>query len=432
MVEVKRPRVAALGLDDAQVTAIHPMCGDLRIAGDLRSYTQRYNLKETDIVVAADFQVSSLPKGVHILATGSSRIGQWRQGSAGFQDFIGLARTNHTNTERELRVSFACPPIYSALAGRLLSDLTDTKEPPPTVWTSEHEAFREALVETSFGLLIAARLQLAEPESPVVHTRPLVEPVALLLPEVSNLSEWFRAFLTDIHEIDPFRVPQLPPSLSNPADWYTPEEAALAERIAAIGLQSERLAVEQMQLEDELAAENLKADAGIRRAIWGYGDELVEAVSEILGDLGFRVLDMDAGLEKGAQRHEDLRLTLETLSDWEAIVEVKGYSNGTKTNDARQIRENRERYREEKGRFPDLTIWLANPFRDMDPSSRTRPGSREQEAAAIIDAIHVLSTDLYNQWALVMRGRVDKHDVVASLTDAEPGLWCPVPWPQDT
>ena len=104
---------------------------------------------------------------------------------------------------------------------------------------------------------------------------------------------------------------------------------------------------------------------GSGSAIWGYGDELVEAVSEILGDLGFCVLNMDAGLEQGAQRREDLRLTLETLPDWEAIVEVKGYGNGTKTNDARQIREIRERYREEKGRFPDLTIWLANPFREV-------------------------------------------------------------------
>ena len=100
-----------------------------------------------------------------------------------------------------------------------------------------------------------------------------------------NLPEWFRAFLTDIHEIDPFRVPQLPPRLSNPADWYTPEEAALVEQIAAIDLQSERLAMERRQFEVELVEENLKADAGIRRAIWGHGDGLVEAVIRMLNDL---------------------------------------------------------------------------------------------------------------------------------------------------
>ena len=177
MAEVKRPRVAALGLDDAQVEAIRPMCGVLRIAGDLHQYTQRYNLKETDIVVAADLQVSNLPKGVHLLATGSVRIGTWRTGSGSFRDFVGLARTIHSNTERELHISLACPPIYSALAGRMVSDLTNTKDPPPTVWTSEIEPFREALVETSFGLLIAARLQPTEPDGPVIRTRPLVDPV---------------------------------------------------------------------------------------------------------------------------------------------------------------------------------------------------------------------------------------------------------------
>lgn len=117
MVEVKKPRVAAIGLDDAQVAAIRPMCGDLRTAGDLSLYTQRYDLKEIDIVVAADFQVSNLPKGVHLLATGSLHIGQWQQGPGAFQDFVGLARTDHTNTERELQVSMACPPIYSTLGG---------------------------------------------------------------------------------------------------------------------------------------------------------------------------------------------------------------------------------------------------------------------------------------------------------------------------
>lgn len=316
--------------------------------------------------------------------------------------------------------------------GRLLSDLTNTNDPPPTVWTSEIEPFREALVETSFGLLIAARLQPTELDDSVIHTRPLVDPVVLLLPLVPNLSEWFRAFLTDIHEVDPFRVPQPPPSLSSPADWYTPEEAALVERIAAIGLQSERLAVEQRQIEDELAAESLRADAGIRRALWQDGDDLVSAVIEIFADLGFKVQNMDADLKANEARREDLRLTLDDEPDWKALVEVKGYPNGTKTNGAQQIRTHRDRYIKEMRREPDLTVWLANEYRQTDPSLRPSRGAHVEEAAANIGALHVLSTDLYRQWTLVMRGEVARHTVAKSLIDSEPGLWSPVPPPSDT
>ena len=72
---------------------------------------------------------------------------------------------------------------------------------------------------------------------------------------------------------------------------------------------------------------------------------------------------MDAGLRQDEPRREDLRLTLQGVPGWQAIVEVKGYPSGTKTNDARQIRDHRDHYIEEEGRAPDLTVWLSNPYR---------------------------------------------------------------------
>ena len=196
----------------------------------------------------------------------------------------------------------------------------------------------------------------------------------------------------------------------------------MAERIAEIDSEFESLESERSQVKARLVAEGEKADLGIRRAILDKGDDLADAVSEILRDLGFDVRNMDAELDP---KREDLRLTIVGRPDWEAIVEVKGYANGTKTNDARQIREHREHYMSEKGRLPDLTVWLANPFREMDPSSRPAPNAHVEEAAANIGAVHVLSTDLYKQWTLVKRGKLDVHDVVTSLIDAEPGLWHP-------
>ena len=135
---------------------------------------------------------------------------------------------------------------------------------------------------------------------------------------------------------------------------------------------------------------------------------------------------MDEGLEANEPKREDLRLTLEGKPDWEAIVEVKGYLRGTRSNDARQIRDHRDKYIEEKGRTPDLSVWLANPYRDRDPSSRPTPDSNVGDNAAIVETVHVLATDLYRQWVLVKTGRLDSHAVVQHLIEAEPGLWTPL------
>lgn len=419
MTEVKRPRVAAIGLDDAQAASIRAICGDLRVVENISAYTQDYSWTETDILVAAGLQHKAI-EGVHLFALGDTRYGE-------FPHYITWTTT--TNKERELEVSRTCPWAYDALAGRLSDDLAGKQSAPATIHVAEYfEPFCQSLVETSINRPVALRVEFAESIDRERAERPAmpgVDPIGLFLPRVTNLSEWFRAFLTDIHEIDPFRVPQLPPRLSVPSDWYTPEECALAERIGAIESEMASLEHDLQLLDLQRIEQRERADAGIRRAIWDDGEALVRAVSEVLGDLGFSLRNMDAEAKEGERKREDLRLTLESQKDWEAIVEVKGYTNGTRTNDARQIREHRERYRDEKGRFPDLTVWLANPFREMDPSSRPTPGPREEESAAIIDAVHVLSTDLYKQWALVKRGKLDASDVVKSLIEAEPGLWQP-------
>ena len=191
-------------------------------------------------------------------------------------------------------------------------------------------------------------------------------------------------------------------------------------------LEIDRLSEKRNQLQTQLFAEGEKADGGIRRIIWSDGDDLVEAAKGILTELGYCVEDMDAGLEPGEPRREDLRLTLKNRENWEALVEVKGYPNSTKTNDSRQIREHREKYIEEERQTPDLTVWLANEFREMDPSSRPPADSNVNDAAANIGAVHVLAADLYKQWTLVKTGRLEAQAVVRHLTDAELGLWTPL------
>ena len=134
---------------------------------------------------------------------------------------------------------------------------------------------------------------------------------------------------------------------------------------------------------------------------------------------------MDAELKPGERKREDLQLKLQATPEWEGMVEVKGYPSGTRTNDARQIREHREHYIAEQGHTPGLTLWLSNPYRTMEPSSRPAPDQNVGDAAEAIGAVHVLTADLYRQWALVAAGSLDAKIVVESLVEASPGLWTP-------
>ena len=231
--------------------------------------------------------------------------------------------------------------------------------------------------------------------------------------------------LGDVHEIDPARVPQPPPRIANPSDWHTPRETAISEQISAIEHEIEGLREKRERLEAELVAEGDRANEGIRRAVFADGDDLVEAVGEILKDLGFAVDDVDAGLEQGEPKREDLRLTVEGRDGWEAVVEVKGYTGGTKTNDSDQVRKHRERYIAEHRRPPDLTLWITNPHRLDDPSTRPNPQDHVRERAEAVEAVHVLSADLYRQWVLVKTHKLDVQDAIDRLIGADPGLWAP-------
>ena len=423
MSSTKRPRVAAIGLDDAQVASIERLCGDLRVAGTLAEYLKSYSWTETDVLVLGHFKggADGVDTSVNLMTIGPVSF-CWTDLS---KSAFGLlmrhyASTNTGNTERELTVPPSSPEMYKALAVQLSRHFGRARVPPATVNTSrEHQT---PLLQTSTGRHVALRLSLPCRTNAVDGERP---PIALLLPQGADLVAWFRAFLCELHDADPARVPQAPPRLNQPSDWYTPRESTLANRISEIEVQAERLSAERDQLDAELAAETERADGGIRRALWADGDDLVNAAEEILAGLGFRVCNMDTELKPNEPKREDLRLTLPSRPGWEGIVEVKGYTDGVKTNDARQLREHRDHYIEEKGRPPDLTVWLSNPLRTMDPSVRPAPDENVRNQAETIDALHVLASDLCRQWLLVAAGSLDAETVVQSLVGASPGLWTP-------
>ena len=416
MTMTRRPRVAAIGLDDQQLASVEFLCGELRSSDSVSDYLDGYSWTETDVLLSSALEDYDFDSSVNFMTIGTTDI-YW--GSGVGRDF---AFTDGENTERELAIPSSCPETYRSLAAELSRQLGRASEPPDVFKTNLPD--RTALVETTSGLAVALRLVLPVRTGPSESDQS--RPTGLLLPAASNLVSWFRAFLADLNESDPGRVPQAPPRLSEPSDWYTPKERALASRISDIDCDLQRLSDERDQLEAELTAAGEEADGHKRRALWADGRELVAAAQDILSELGFAVRDMDEELNEDEPKREDLRLTLSNRSAWEAIVEVKGYTSGTRTNDARQIREHQKRYRNEEGRYPDLTLWLCNPFRTMDePSSRPAPDSNVKEAAEIAEAVHVLASDLYRRWALVASGCLESKVVVQSLVNAEPGLWTP-------
>ncbi|MYE06722.1 MAG: hypothetical protein F4Y04_05800 [Chloroflexi bacterium] len=411
-------------MGESQLDEIRPYCGDLRPVPSLGAYLSEFSWSETDIVVAGGLNQAEIDAGVHVLTIGRMSLGvRQRKGKRPAEPFREHVRMDTQNREREVAVAFGYPGMYSGPAEQLAKQLREADEPPPTVTvTGAGELLRQPIVETSSNHPVALRLQWADRvwgggEGPTVDV------VALHLPSGATLSPWFRAFLTDISEFDPKRVPE-PPSLFNDSShWYTPEEDAIAGAIAEIERESARLECERQRLEEELAREGSRADVTARRTIWEDGDELVDAVGEMLEEMGFSVERMDEAKQPHEAKHEDLRLTLANQPKWEAIVEVKGYTKGIKTRDAQQVGMHREHYILETGRKPGLTLWLVNPWREMEPSDRLRPDGNVDENAGIVGAVCMLTTDLYLLWKSLKTGDSSVDEIVRQLVEAKPGLW---------
>ena len=418
-----RPRVALIGLSDGEASSIEGICGVARRAASWRTYCQHYSVTETDAVVARQWKEPNWPGHLMVISPILAGRARTRVPSSP-ADLAAVLETNYQNTERETSVSPKCPQLYRPLAAEMVKRLNGADEPPAAL---EHR-FEDlvdttVLVRTTSNHAVALRQVIEPPASPATDDAPPT--LVLALTQAEDLAAWFQAFLEDIHTIDRDRVPQLPPRLTKPEDWYTPGERETAARIAEISTEIERQARERQRFESQLADESEIADKGTRRAIWADGDDLVAATEDILAGLGFDVRNMDSETPEGAAKREDLRLTRPDWPEWEAIAEVKGYSNGTKTSDARQIREHRDHYIKETGRFPDRTLWIANPYRGSDPDARPAPDENVKTAAENVAAVHVLTTDLYRLWARAAARALDVSRIADELRQAAPGFWSP-------
>ena len=209
-----------------------------------------------------------------------------------------------------------------------------------------------------------------------------------------------------VHEHDPVRVPHAPPRFARPEDWYTLDEARLANTIGDVQRQMSELHARKAALLSELAEVTTAADVSDRLLLTEDGNALVEIVERVLTELGFTVLNMDRQIVHGEPKREDLRVSDVDHPAWACMAEVKGYGRGgVKTNDARQINQHRRRYHIEEARDPDSVWWIVNPHRGSDPSTRAALSVHEVEAATNIDSVMIPTTDLYRLWQAVCAGR---------------------------
>lgn len=251
----------------------------------------------------------------------------------------------------------------------------------------------------------------------------------LLPPETIDHAAWLVAFLERLRTKDPARYPGRP-------DWKRQSEWAPASLARAIDTQ-QALEVEKTEAirsydariaQAASVVEQAAVDAasGVQRLLTEKGDPLVEAVSEVLRGLGFVVRDMDAEIGSTAARLEDLRLTDPARPDWEALVEVKGYTKGVKASDVGQlIGKPVAMYAVENARVPSQLLLIVNGNAESDPSQRAVALGNDPASIELLranDGVLIDTRDLFQANRAVESGEVGIMDVRRSIVEAR-GRW---------
>ena len=128
MLNIKRPRVAVIGLDADRIKSLAPLCGELRTADSFAGYLTRHSLTETDVLVSGAFEHDRVVGGVHLMTIGPTNF-QWRSSERSSNSMLNVGvrsqnfSTSTTNTEREVTVPAVCPEVCKTLASELSGKL---------------------------------------------------------------------------------------------------------------------------------------------------------------------------------------------------------------------------------------------------------------------------------------------------------------------
>lgn len=192
----------------------------------------------------------------------------------------------------------------------------------------------------------------------------------------SWLSYLIKRWASKDHEAFPYSV-----DWRSQPEWQTAGELLIAGKIndneTSFAAAQAKYNTNKTTLDKELTEAKEAANNGYRKLLHTQGDDLKEAVSNVLGEIGFTVVDVDEVREAtapGSEKLEDLRISLAVKGgNWTALSEVRGYSKGgAKTADLIRITGRfSKRYIAETGTEPDALWYIVNhDFDKVAPPDR--------------------------------------------------------------
>ena len=242
----------------------------------------------------------------------------------------------------------------------------------------------------------------------------------LSLPEGVDIAAWVTAAANVWHDLDPKRFPGRIDWTNNTREWDPPAVLAAAgrhseaeEALIAAGT------AEVAALKGYSEAKAEAADGPFGMLIQG-GDPLVASIAAALIDLGFTVRDMDLEWPEG-KRLEDLRIKTPDEAEWEALVEVKGYSRGYgKAADLVSIAARfAKAYRLAEKREPNALWYVVNQEPNVDPGARKLildSGDTDIAVFAEADGLAISTVDLYRLWRDVQQAKLTDEAARRLLT----------------
>lgn len=353
---------------------------------------------------------------MHVLSFGARRI----DAVPPPDEYPTFGYTNPARSNRTLATEASIPTTVEAELRTLLERTVVANMPSGEkfTWVYAGQAKTSVLVELGTeGLPYALLWFRTHKEGSAISI--------VLPPETTDHRAWLVWYLRSLHKFDPETFPGDPDWTLAP-EWATAETLRLHDELTEV--HEERLKLLARLENEERAAVSRLEDAraadkvGYQRLLTADGDELESAVEDVLAEFGFTVQNMDGHHDRVTKaKLEDLRVSDAEDPEWVALVEIKGYTKGARTNDVNQILGRPMRaYILETGREPSSVWHVVNPERTVDPSTRNDAIPNDLDLEALTDAGGALieTRQLFLALLDVQSGKADAAAIRLSLKNA--------------
>ena len=240
---------------------------------------------------------------------------------------------------------------------------------------------------------------------------------------VKHKIDWIEAIVNEWSKSFPDKFPTIG-NWARQNEWLLAEEIKIQNDIKS--LEEQKIAMNK-KIDGEIASltknfQEITAnhDKGLRKLLIAQGDELVNIVKTAFEQIGFIVEKVDENIEDGKPKKEDLRLTKKDVKNWEAIVEVRGYTKSSgKEDDIKRLDKFSKLYNKEKEKFPDKMIYVVNGPIELQPSQRQKPFESNPEFLESIaddDGLVISTITLYH--VLQSVDKINISDISKSIVES--------------